>query len=418
MLCGAVAFAFLARVWKPPVTDNIPYDAPLPAFLASAFKTVIDSLQMLLDTLTPPLMKVLNTNWGMNRAATLYACSKVGVFEILARDGQPKSVVELSDATHVQPRKLYQLLRACASLGALRDVQVELTTRGVEDGMDAEMPWLQRRYQLAPLGDILREDHPYSAKASLHHQIEDVAPALLHLFEGIKDPSRVPLTLGHASLNLSHTPHALWEYFEKRPEQGVQFTQAMTSLEALGAGLLLQAYPWTDCATIVDVGGGRGSFLSRLLRAAPRAKGVLFDLPSVISEAKQSPFLAPLADRVSFVPGSFFQPELPSFAEGRVCYTSRIVLHDWDDESAMKIASNVASAMKSMVDRYILHEIILGSPERDPLRTMCDVQMLSIGGTERTIAEFSQLLKQAGLVLQSHRHTASPISVVEFYKPH
>jgi hypothetical protein len=52
---------------------------------------------------------------------------------------------------------------SCAALGAVRDVTDSVLWR-------AEYPddrhELQRRYQLAPLGDVLREDHPFSVKVS------------------------------------------------------------------------------------------------------------------------------------------------------------------------------------------------------------------------------------------------------------
>ena len=59
----------------------------------------------------------------------------------------------------------------------------------------------------------------------------------------------------------------------------------MTAVDALGVSALAADYPWATCATIVDVGGGRGSLLASILNAAPNTQGVLLDQPHVIDRS-------------------------------------------------------------------------------------------------------------------------------------
>lgn len=51
--------------------------------------------------------------------------------------------------------------------------------------------------------------------------------------------------------------------------------------------------------TIVDVGGGNGTTLRLLVKACPWIRGIIFDLPHVVS-------LAPECDRIENVGGDFF----------------------------------------------------------------------------------------------------------------
>lgn len=88
-----------------------------------------------------------------------------------------------------------------------------------------------------------------------------------------------------------HTHDAIWRYSEARPLQQHQFNLGMTNVDALGVPALVQDYPWAGrCRTILDIGGGRGSFLAAVLAAAPAVRGVLFDLPQVsLPPPSQSP---------------------------------------------------------------------------------------------------------------------------------
>ena len=46
-------------------------------------------------------------------------------------------------------------------------------------------------------------------------------------------------------------------------------------------------FPWASYNRILDIGGAHGSVLAALMEANPTSEGVLFDLPDVISRARQ-----------------------------------------------------------------------------------------------------------------------------------
>src|SRR5205085_5669739 len=93
--------------------------------------------------------------------------------------------------------------------------------------------------------------------------------------------------------------------------------------------------------TDMDIGGGRGSLLTTLLAAYPSIeKGILFDQPSVIEEARS--LLGPPADgRLELVGGDFFTA-LPSGAD---VYIMKWILHDWNDAACINLLTNCRHAM-------------------------------------------------------------------------
>jgi hypothetical protein len=79
--------------------------------------------------------------------------------------------------------------------------------------------------------------------------------------------------------------------------------------------------PWDDVSdkTVLDVGGGGGSFIATLLRNFPRMKGSIYDLPHVIVHTSdlfsESGTFADLADRVppaDLIGGDFMKRVPPS----------------------------------------------------------------------------------------------------------
>ena len=57
--------------------------------------------------------------------------------------------------------------------------------------------------------------------------------------------------------------------------------------------------------TVVDIGGGDGTFLAKILAAHPRVCGILFDQPHVIAQAAGTLESFGLADRCQVLGGNF-----------------------------------------------------------------------------------------------------------------
>jgi hypothetical protein len=74
------------------------------------------------------------------------------------------------------------------------------------------------------------------------------------------------------------------------------------------------------------------------------------------------------------------------------------VVHDWNDEEALRILRNCREAITPHGRLIILDTVLTG--RSDPQSAMMDMLMLVLtGGRERTETEFNQLLADAGFSL-------------------
>src|SRR5258706_9819182 len=224
------------------------------------------------DALPPPLQFFqLVTRYYAPQA--IYAAARLGIADLLA-DG-PQSVAELARATETHMPTLGLLLRALTSIELL-----------------AEEP--DGRFTLAPLGQYLRSDTPHSQNgwalshgetgyrvwAELLHTIRTGQPAFERVFGA-----------------------GYYDYMGQNPEQAARWDSAMDQTARDWLGALSASYDFTPFQTIVDVGGGRGTLIARILQAAPAARGVLLDLPHVVAGAASILQAAGVADRCQGVGG-------------------------------------------------------------------------------------------------------------------
>lgn len=317
---------------------------------------------------------------GYQRSRAVTVAAELGIADLL-RDG-PCGVEELATATDTHAPTLYRLLRALASIG------VFLENPG-------------RCFELSPMGQFLRRDHPLS-----------VDPAAR--FFGADYEWRAWGELQHSVRTGENAAvHAIgrdvWEHRRRHPEHGEVFDGAMRTISRAESAGVLAAHDFGQYGTVADVGGGTGAVLAAVLADHPQTRGILFDQPSVVTGADRVLRDAGVADRVSVVPGDFFA-EVPAGADA---YLLARILHDWPDEDAVRILRRVRSAMTRDA-RLLLVEGVVGPPNEDPLVKFLDLMMLvSPGGQERTEDEWRALLAAADLELTRTTRATPSRHVIE-----
>jgi hypothetical protein len=146
--------------------------------------------------------------------------------------------------------------------------------------------------------------------------------------------------------------------------------------------------------------------LARLLSTEPDLRGILVDLPSTAAEADAAFARAGVGDRVRVVPGSFFDP-LPA---GGDVYLLSGVLIDWADDAAAAILRRCGEAVGS-AGRVLIVE------QREPDEGAATDENLRIavlvGGRARTLEEFHDLARAAGLRVLSARRNPAGVCLVE-----
>jgi hypothetical protein len=90
------------------------------------------------------------------------------------------------------------------------------------------------------------------------------------------------------------------------------------------------------------------------------------------------------------------------------------VVHNWDDEGALKILKNCRQAMNPDA-KLLLVEAIMPTGNEPFVGKLIDIQSLltTPGGYERTEVQYRQLLTQAGFVVSKIIPTQTSNSIIE-----
>jgi 2,7-dihydroxy-5-methyl-1-naphthoate 7-O-methyltransferase len=161
---------------------------------------------------------------------------------------------------------------------------------------------------------------------------------------------------------------------------------------------------WGEVRSVVDVGGGTGAMLAEILRIRPEIHGTLVDLPRTVALSGETFRAAGVAERVTSVGQSFFDP-LPAGAD---IYLLKGILNDWPDEEATAILSRCAEAARPNG-----RVVILGGVTPDEARSGLVIEMALLGGKYRTVTEFRQIAREAGLVMVAAERPPSGRFVTE-----
>jgi len=163
---------------------------------------------------------------------------------------------------------------------------------------------------------------------------------------------------------------------------------------------------WESVRTVVDVGGGTGSLLAQILRARPTVRGTLVDLPPTVARSRETFQAAGVAERVTAVGQSFFDP-LPAGAD---LYLLKSVLGDWPDREATAILRRCAEAARPAARVVVLGGV---SPDEGYGPSPELLMMVLVGGRDRSLAEFRELARSAGLEVQAAERLRSGRFAIE-----
>jgi ubiquinone/menaquinone biosynthesis C-methylase UbiE len=254
-------------------------------------------------------------------------------------------------------------------------------------------------YSLKYLGELLTEEHPESLKypalmwGSEHfHIMAELTSALKEYKPQFKNIYRTPI----------------FTYFNDNPERGIIFNKAM-KFYSFDYDKVIIDYDFSESKVIMDVGGGTGQLLAKILFQNKNiTKGILFELHSVIQNAKKSFTDVDLEKRIEFISGDFFE-KIPVRADTIIL--SRVI-HDWNDERAINILKNLNSALENEGKLLIFEMVIPDNIESDFGVSLNFNLLVNTGGKERTISEFEDLLVQTNFKIIDIKHVNGPISLI------
>jgi len=151
---------------------------------------------------------------------------------------------------------------------------------------------------------------------------------------------------------------------------------------------------------LLDIGGASGTWTVAFLRACPSAQATLFDLPHVISMARQRLEDAQLLDRVRLVAGDFMMDGLPGGAD--LAWVSAIV-HQNSREQNRTLFTKVYQSL-TPGGRVAIRDILMDeSRSKPPAGALFAVNMLvaTEGGGTFTFGELREDLADSGFIKPS-----------------
>jgi SAM-dependent methyltransferase len=329
------------------------------------------------DALVSPAQHVIRLGFGFAVSQALRVVADLEIADRLSIG--ERSVDDLAAESSCHADALYRVMRLLAAEGVFYETSA-------------------RRFGLTEVGAALRSNgrssprdlirmlnrEPYLAFAQLGHSVRTGLPA----FEKVFGKPR-------------------FDWLADHQDEAALFQHAMIALSQGANEAVAEAYDFGPFSRVVDVGGGHGQLLSEILRRHPHLSGVLFDLPAGVQMALAD--VGNFPPHTEFTAGSFFD----SVPTGADAYILKKVIHDWNDEQAVRILRNCRDAMKPHGRVLVAETIVPPGNEPDTIK-LIDANMLAVtGGVERTEAQYAALFAAAGLRLERVIATGRPISILE-----
>jgi C-methyltransferase len=361
--------------------QTAPLSLPTPPVpLVRALERIRHGLYRLHQKLVPAPLAMSELIMGHMVSQTIAVAAELRLADALA-DG-PLPLDALARRVGANPAALARLLRALIGRGIFRELR-------------------NGRYALTPLADTLRSD----ARLSV---------AGLARYYGSRQHRELWSLLVDAVRTGQSVAPSLWgtdaySYLAENPGLASRFNDAMTAISEVIAASAVGVYDFGRFPVIVDVGGGHGRLLAAILAATPSSRGVLYDLPDVVTGAPVVLDRAGVSSRVRVEGGSFFD----SVPTGGDAYVLQRVIHNWGDEAAETILRNIAAAAPDQAT-LLLVEMVVPQHHREFAGNWVDLDMLVLTeGHERTAAQHRELLRRSGFHLTRIVQTVWPVCIIE-----
>jgi O-methyltransferase domain/Dimerisation domain len=299
-----------------------------------------------------------------SRSRILCAAARLGVADALA--GGERSVEDLAKTCSAQPGSLYRLLRALAVIGITSETA-------------------PRKFVLTSFGEPLRKDAPNSVWPAVVFWADLLAESWSYLTDCVRT--------GKSAMKLMESQGIVSRWFTDPDAQAI-FRAVMGTAPAEDYMPIAQAWNFTGCYVVADLGGGGGALISAILKSDPSLTGMLVDRQPSIEVAAPRLQVDGLAERCKLIAADL----LESVPAGADVYAMKHVLHGYSDDVAVKILKNCRAVIPSdgtlLVVEFVVPDVISQADPKLEGRLMSDMNMMAVtGGKERSAAEWKTLLK-------------------------
>ena len=273
-------------------------------------------------TPVPPQEQMMQFILGKWISKPMYVAAELGIADMLA-DG-PKSIDELAHMSKAHAPSLYRVMRALASVGIF-----------CETG--------ERSFGLTPMAECLKAGAMRSIALMFNSDWHDKA------WENLLFSVRT----GDVAFDKAHGM-PVFDWLKEHPRAAHIYHEANAIKAMTSHRAIIDAYDFSNIATLTDVGGGKGALMAEILEANPAMKGVIAELPIVVKETNEFIRNKGLETRCEVIECDFFKWIPP----GSDAYLMSHILHDWDDETCQRILGNCRMAMRPNSPLLVVESII------------------------------------------------------------
>jgi demethylspheroidene O-methyltransferase len=329
--------------------------------------------------------QVFDVMAGFVYSQVLLASVRLRILELV--NESPRTLDELAQICQVPASGLQRLIHSAVALKLL-------SVRG------------RGRYGLGALGAPVA-GHPGIRAMIEHHAV---------LYQDMQDPVALLRDQVQDGQMMAYWPYVETEGLGESPqttprawsqEKVSRYSQLMSASQPFVVDEVFASYSFAKHQCVLDVGGGQGTFVSRLAAHAPHLKLKLFDLPQVAELAQDNFKKKSLSGRIEAICGDFLKDSLP---EGADLVTLVRVAHDHPDAHVNIILKSIFNALPAG-GTLLLTEPMAQAAHEEPLGdAYFHFYLLAMGsGRLRTVKELSQMILAAGFASVEILSNAMPL---------
>ena len=326
-----------------------------------------------------PVIDLLN---GFRMSGAMFTAVSLGVFDHLAAG--PLDLTALAKELPADPDALGRLLDVCVGLGLLKREGEAFANTGVSE------VYLCKHSPRRMTGYIAYSDR-----------------VLWKMWANLPDAIREGTNRWKQTFGLDGP---LFTNFFRSEEDKREFLWGMHGFGMISSPDVAAAFDLSGFRHLVDLGGATGHLAIACCRRYPSLCATVFDLPIAIPMAAE--VVAEASDvsaRMDTIGGDFFADPLPPadlYALGRI-------LHDWDEGKIRRLLARVHEALPPG-GALLIAEKMLDDDRAGPRAA----QLLSLNmlvctdGKERSLPEYTVLLREAGFSRVEARRTSVPVDAI------
>jgi len=302
------------------------------------------------------LMEASGAYW---KSCTIHTGVKLGIFTLLG--GEALTAREIADRIHGNHRGLGILLNALSAMGLLD-----------KNGETFTNPPFALKY-------LTRESPDYIGHILMHHH---------HLVASWE-------RLDEAALSGAPVQH---EKKNRSKEEQESFLLGMYNNASLAAPAVADAVDLSDCTTLLDLGGGPGTYAIHFCKKNPQLRAWVYDLAGTEPFAMSIIDKHLMGDRVGFVPFDFISHTFCDTDRFDAAWLSHILHGEGEDQARSVIAK--ATAALHPGGKLLIHEFLLEDTKDRPLfPALFSLNMLAVTdhGRAYSYSELGAMMEKNGI---------------------